>query len=80
MGLQMTDTFHAVIYVDISWVRVDEGNLRVTRLAQNWQDEGKGWQFTREQRVSGDLGLFGERVAQLAEPHSDVHFASKTIR
>jgi len=79
-GLQMSDTFHALVYVDISWVHVDEGNLRVTRLAQTWQDEGKGWQMVRERRVTGDLGLFGERVARNDEPHPDVHFASKTIR
>lgn len=79
-GIEMSDTFHALVYVDISWERMDEGTLRVTRLAQSWQDEGKGWQLMRERRVTGDLGLFGERVATNDEPHPDVHFASKTIR
>jgi len=33
-----------------------------------------------EQRVAGDVGLFGERVDVLRPAHHDTQFATKVIR
>jgi hypothetical protein len=83
-SLSMQDNENAVVLVDIQWSRPEENTLHLTRIEQTWRGgtEDRGWMLVRERRVSGDLGLFGERVAR-AEPretHSDVQFASKTIR
>ncbi len=79
-SMTMPDGDHAEIQVDYSWTRIDEGVLRTTRVAQNWEDTGGGWKLVRERRLQGDLGLFGEPVAAPpGEPHPDVQFATKTI-
>jgi hypothetical protein len=78
-GLAMSDETHATIQVDVSWVRVNDDTLRVTRIMQAWLDDG-GWHLTREQRMAGEIGLFGEPVNLTpATPH-DVQFQSVTIR
>ena len=74
------DRLRALVTVDISWTRMDEGSLRTTRIAQVWTDRDGAWVLTRERRVAGDVGLFGERVQVVHPPSPDVHFASKTIR
>jgi hypothetical protein len=79
-GLEMSEPSRAVVYVDVAWVRVDESTLRSTRVAQHWEDEEGGWLLTREKRVAGDVGLFGELVLRRGPPRHDVHFPSKTIR
>ncbi len=83
-GLSMKDSENATVMVDIQWTRLDEDTLRETQVEQTWRGttEDNGWALTRERRVSGDLGLFGERVARLdsTAPREDVQFASKTIR
>jgi hypothetical protein len=79
-GLAMDEASKAVVYVDVAWVRNNEDELRSTRLAQTWQDQDHGWLLVREQRVSGDVGLFGEHVPIVRQPLRDVHFPSKTIR
>jgi hypothetical protein len=82
-GLSMKDAENATVQLDIQWMRVDEDLLRTTRVEQSWRGttEDNGWSLVRERRVSGDLGLFGERVARAdPEPHADVQFPSKTIR
>jgi hypothetical protein len=78
-GLSMADPHQALVLVDVAWVRMNEGALRSTRIAQTWRDDD-GWQLVREQRVAGDLGLFGERVQVVRPESQDVHFPSKTIR
>jgi hypothetical protein len=78
-GMAMKNPQNALIYVDVAWVRMDEGALRTTRVAQTWRDD-EGWQLVREQRVAGDLGLFGEYVERPRPAHRDVQFPSKTIR
>jgi hypothetical protein len=78
-GMTMPDAHQALVLVDVDWVRMSEGALHSTRLAQTWRDDDNGWQLVREQRVAGDLGLFGEYV-EIQRPESqDVHFPSKTI-
>jgi hypothetical protein len=79
-GMAMKNHQNALIYVDVAWVRMDEGALRSTRVAQTWRDVDSGWQLVREQRVAGDLGLFGEHVQRARPAHRDVQFPSKTIR
>jgi hypothetical protein len=78
-GLAMKDETHAVVQVDVQWVRVDDDTLRTTRLKQLWRDDG-GWRLAREQRLAGDLGLFGEPVELSHAPQRDVQFEAKTIR
>lgn len=81
-GMAMSDEKNALIYVDVAWARVDESTLRSTRIAQSWRDddEAGGWRLVREQRVAGDVGLFGEHVDIVRPPQRDVQFATKTIR
>jgi hypothetical protein len=77
-GMSMKDELNAVIQVDVAWVRADDDTLRATRIAQTWRDDG-GWHLMREQRMAGDLGLFGERVTMTPVEQRDVQFPSKTI-
>ncbi|MBM4362989.1 MAG: hypothetical protein FJ104_09935 [Deltaproteobacteria bacterium] len=83
-GLNMKDSEHATVLVDVQWTRLDESTLNVTRIEQEWRGttEDDGWVLARERRVGGDVGLFGEKRPAPAEPeaHGDVHFASRTIR
>jgi hypothetical protein len=81
-GITMEDREHANVIVDFSWTRLNEGTLKTTRVLQVWNNETGNWTLTREKRVGGDLGLFGEPVAALEapEPHRDVHFETRVIR
>ena len=81
-GITMEGREHANIVVDFSWTRLNEGTLKTTRVLQVWKNDTGDWLLTREKRVAGDVGLFGEPVASLepAEPHRDVHFETRVIR
>jgi hypothetical protein len=80
-GMTMKDGSHASVSVDFSWTRVDQGTLQMTRVMQEWEDAEGGWQLVREKRISGDLGLFGEKLPERAEePRRDVQFATTVIR
>ena len=83
-SLSMKDSENATVLVDIQWMRVDEDMLRMTRVEQTWRGGAgdNGWSLVRERRLSGDIGLFGEKIARLdaPAPHGDVQFPSKTIR
>jgi hypothetical protein len=69
------------VEVDYAWTRMNEGNLRTTRVAQEWRDQGQGFQLVAEHRTSGDLGLFGEAVPPAdPTPRRDVQFATKVIQ
>jgi hypothetical protein len=78
--LDVPDSETAEVLVDVSWVRIDEGLLRSTRVRQNWQNPGGGWQLSGEERIAGDVGLFGENVTILRPERRDTHFPTKTIR
>jgi hypothetical protein len=79
--LDMQASDKANVLVDISWMRMNEGLLRSTRLKQNWHNPGGGWKLEGEERVAGDLGLLGENVTVLRpEAQPDVPFPTKTIR
>lgn len=77
-SLDMQDATHAIVQVDVSWNFEDDPTLRVTRLEQKWSDADGSWAMTGEERISGDLGLFGEEVER-AEKTRDAHFPSRTI-
>jgi len=78
--LAVPDSSKAEVIVDVSWVRMDEGLLRSTRIRQDWENPGGGWMLNAEQRIAGDLGLLGENVQVLRPEVEDVHFPTKTIR
>ncbi|HTV20042.1 MAG TPA: hypothetical protein VMG12_15265 [Polyangiaceae bacterium] len=78
--LNVPDSEKAEVIVDVSWVRIDEGLLRSTRIKQNWQNPGGGWQLDGEERIAGDFGLLGENVMILRPEMRDTHFPTKTIR
>jgi hypothetical protein len=79
--LTMKGKDEAEVYVDVSWMRIDENLLRGTRLKQMWRNPGGGWKLAEESRESGDVGLFGERVVVLKpEPVGDARFPTKVIR
>ena len=78
--LAVPDSSKAEVIVDVSWVRMDEGLLRSTRIRQDWENPGGGWMLSGEQRIAGDLGLLGENVTVLRPEVHDVHLPTKTIR
>jgi hypothetical protein len=80
-ALNMKGKDEAEVFVDVSWMRIEEGLLRGTRVKQMWRNPGGGWKLAEETRESGDVGLFGERVVVLKpEPTPDAHFPTKVIR
>lgn len=79
-GIQLEDPSRATVFVDVSWVRVDETTLRVTRLEQKWTDRSGGWRMIEEKRQGGDLGLFGEEVERGGTPRPPAHFPTRVIR
>jgi hypothetical protein len=83
-GFRMPDSEHATVLVDYQWMRIEENTLRQTRVEQTWRSGTKdsGWVITRERRLSGDVGLFGEIVARKEAPEApqDAQFPTKTIR
>jgi hypothetical protein len=80
-GLSLSDSSHAVIQVDVSWVRLDDTTLRITRIEQKWEDAEGKWQMKKEARVGGDLGLFGEPVeAPAVEARPPAQFPTRVIR
>ena len=80
-GFDMPAKDRVRVEVDYAWTHMNEGRLRNTRVAQEWRDEGRGFQLVAEHRTSGDLGLFGEKTPPAdAAPRRDVHFATKVIQ
>lgn len=79
--LDVRSTELAHVMVDVSWMRMDEGLMRSTRLKQTWENPGGGWVLTAEERDAGDRGLLGGSVVVLRPKRApDVHLPSKTIR
>ena len=48
--------------VSVSWYDVTEQELRGTTVRQKWKNNRGDWLLLSEERVEGDLGLFGEPV------------------
>ena len=59
-GLNMKDKENAVLYVQVTWQKLTESDLRTTTLVQTWKDERGTWRLQKEERTSGDYGLLGE--------------------
>jgi hypothetical protein len=79
-NMVMEDENHAELIVQYAWTRMDEGVLRSTAIKQSWSQTKTGWKLDREQRASGDAGLFGEHaVNHYVESRGDVHFPSKSL-
>ena len=78
-GVEIRDETHALVTVDVSWVPLRDNILRSTRVSQNWEDNGHGWKLSREKRLAGDLGLFGEVIEVEDAPHPDVHLPSRSL-
>lgn len=78
--LELKKLDSAEVFVDVSWVRMDEGVLRSTRVKQTWLNNGDDWQIDAEERLSGDIGLLGENVVVLRpDAPRDVHFPVKSL-
>lgn len=78
-GLTLPDSDTAVVQVDISWLLVDNSDLRVTRIEQEWANHEGSWLIQGEKRVSGATGLFGEEVER-GEEKRDKQFPTRVIR
>jgi hypothetical protein len=80
VSMSMTTPMEAEVQVDYQWTRADESTLRTTRVAQAWSSGDSGWRMTRERRIAGDVGLFGEVMPLSQKPAGDRFFPSRTIR
>jgi hypothetical protein len=78
-GVQVQDSTHAAVTLDVSWVPLRDDILRATRIVQYWEDDGRGWRLVREQKLAGDPGLFGEVFIPRNESHPDVHLPTRTL-
>jgi len=78
-GITIVDEEHATVALDVSWSSLTDSMLRTTQIIQNWDNKKVGWVLTRERRLSGEPGLFGEAITQLTPPHPDVHRPSRTL-
>lgn len=79
-GIELTDSSNATVFVDVSWLRMDEATLRVTRLEQKWRNTGGSWRMASERRQGGDLGLLGEPVERNVETRPAAQFPTRVIR
>lgn len=80
-NLIVRDEEHAEVVVQYAWTRMDEGVLRSTAITQFWENRRQsGWRLHREQRLAGDLGLFGEQpVNRFVHPQGDTHFPTRSL-
>jgi PBP1b-binding outer membrane lipoprotein LpoB len=79
VGITLVDETHATVVTDIAWSSLTDSLLRSTKILQEWENRKAGWVLTRERRLSGEPGLFGETMTQLSPPHPDVHRPSRTL-
>lgn len=66
-GMDFRGKDEADVYMLVSWQKVDESNMRATRISQRWKDD-RGWSLHTEQRVDGDYGLFGDKEPKKPTP------------
>lgn len=55
------DESEAQASVRIAWQPVDDGDMRTTTVRQTFKDMRTGWYMIAEERLEGDIGLFGEK-------------------
>jgi hypothetical protein len=65
-GMKLATKESAVVAIKVSWSRVDEGELKLTTVRQNWKNIKGTWMLDHEELMAGDLGLLGEHVEVLA--------------
>ena len=79
-GLRLLDKEHAAVTLTVSWQRIDESDLRGTQIAQKWRDNNGRWQLESEERIAGDVGLFGEPTTVVRAIQTRTQFETITIR
>lgn len=80
VGVRFTDK-EAESTVAVAWYEVSRQELRGTTLKQKWKNQRNDWFLESEERVDGDVGLFGEPIPQApraAKAHETAQFP--TIR
>ncbi|MBN2192683.1 MAG: hypothetical protein JW751_07680 [Polyangiaceae bacterium] len=70
----------AFVEVNVSWMRTSESNLRTTRIAQVWRERDGDWLLTAEERVAGDVGIFGEPVEVLRPAAEPRQFETRRLK
>lgn len=78
--LSMLAPDEADVWLQVAWVRMNEGLLRSTEVRQRWRNPGGGWKLFEEQRETGDVGLLGENVVVLRPEHAPQRFPTQVIR
>ncbi|HMI84156.1 MAG TPA: hypothetical protein VK550_08670 [Polyangiaceae bacterium] len=79
-SLRLLDRDHAAVTLTISWQRIDESDLRGTQIAQKWRDDHGRWLLDSEERIAGDIGLFGEPTTVVRAAQTRTQFESIIIR
>jgi len=69
----------AHVEVNVSWMRTSESALRVTRVAQIWRERDGAWLLTQEERVAGDIGVFGEPVEPVVSAREPRQFETRRL-
>ena len=57
-GIRFTDNDVALVDVAVSWHRLNETTIRVSRIEQKWTQGVNAWFLMEEQRVAGSPGIF----------------------
>ena len=75
----------ANLFLHIAWQRANESEIHESTVLQRWHDDRGTWQLAAEDRVGGDVGLFGEPMTQQAGADPvpagrDVQFRTTVIR
>jgi hypothetical protein len=79
-GLRFLDKENAAVTLTVSWQRMDETELRGTQVVQKWRDQRGRWLLESEERIAGDIGLFGEPTTVVRATQSRTQFESIIIR
>lgn len=79
VGMRFGDT-EAESMVAVAWYDVTQQELRGTTIRQKWKNQKNDWMLASEERVDGDLGLFGEPVPMRETPKTHETAQFPTIR
>jgi hypothetical protein len=79
-GVEQSSPSEVSVLVGYSWVRPNEGVLRVTSVRQKWSNARGAWSLIAEERAAGDVGLLAEKVEVLRPEHPDVQFPTREIK
>ena len=71
-GFKMKDNDYAETLVNVSWYRVDNGDLQTTVVRQKWKQQKGDWRLMDETKAEGATGLLGEPPAFVpVDPNAD---------